>query len=120
MEGLRCSVKEMQEADRRAITGLGLPGCVLMYNAGKSITDVILARLPNAKLVGILAGKGNNAGDGFVISHLLAQKGVASRVICLSAHDQYVGDALIYLNLRANEHLPLLFPETPDAMIEAT
>jgi NAD(P)H-hydrate epimerase len=119
MAGFRCSVKQMQEADRRAITVLGVPGCVLMYNAGRSITDVILARYPQSKLVGVLAGKGNNAGDGFVISHLLAQSGVASRVICLSPRDQYVGDALIYLNLCANEHLPLLFPATPDAMIEA-
>jgi NAD(P)H-hydrate epimerase len=113
MEGLRCSVKEMQEADRRAITGLGLPGCVLMYNAGRSITDVILGRYPDAKLVGILAGKGNNAGDGFVIAHLLAQKGVASRVVCLSPRDQYVGDAQIYLNLCANERLPSSFPRRP-------
>lgn len=117
------SVKQMQEADRRAINTLGIPGCVLMYNAGKSVVDLILQRYAqpgSQKTVGILCGKGNNGGDGFVIAHLLSLAGVVVRVICLAQPDAYVGDALTYLNLCRREKLNVLFPTNQDEMVSLT
>jgi NAD(P)H-hydrate epimerase len=113
-----CSVKAMQEADRRAIQ-LGIPGCVLMYNAGKSVVDFILAQYADVHEFTILAGKGNNAGDGFVIAHLLVLAGRAVRVLCFSPQTSYVADALLYLNLCLKEKLRVEFPETQEQMVAA-
>ena len=115
-----CAVKAMQEADRRAIHELGIPGCVLMYNAGKSVVDFIHAKYPDAKTVGILCGKGNNGGDGFVIAHILSLSGVDVRVICLSQAEDYVGDALIYLKLCLKRRLNVAFPKTQEEMVALT
>jgi NAD(P)H-hydrate epimerase len=117
---MTCTVRQMQEADRRAITELGIPGCILMYNAGKSVSDFILSRYPSILDIGILAGKGNNAGDGFVIAHLLSLSGRRVRVVCLSPRDSYVGDARTFLNLCLTERLNVSFPETPELMVEST
>ena len=117
---LTSSVHQMQEADRRAIHELGIPGCVLMYNAGKTVVDYIEEKYKNAKNVGILCGKGNNAGDGFVIAHLLSLKGRSVRIVCLASPEQYVGDAAIYLKLCQNLHLNLIFPKDRNEAIQET
>ncbi|KAH0787129.1 NAD(P)H-hydrate epimerase [Histomonas meleagridis] len=115
-----CAVKTMQEADRRAIHELGIPGSVLMYNAGKTVADFIFQKYPTIKNVGILAGKGNNAGDGFVIAHILSLKGINVRIIALAQPDVYVGDALIYLNLCLKEKIDIRFPKETDEMVLLT
>ena len=71
---------EMRELDRRAIHELGVPEAVLMENAGAAVARVALSLLdaghpkqPHPRRVLLFAGKGNNAGDGFVAArHLLA------------------------------------------------
>ncbi|MEJ2700754.1 MAG: NAD(P)H-hydrate epimerase, partial [Desulfuromonadales bacterium] len=61
---------EMQELDRRTIEEVGIPGIVLMENAGRGAVDHLCRRFgdlfPGPVLV--LAGKGNNGGDGYVIA----------------------------------------------------
>jgi len=62
---------QLREIDRRAIEELGLPGAVLMENAGRGATEILLQQQP-VGIVAICCGKGNNGGDGFVIArHLL-------------------------------------------------
>ena len=61
--------------DRRAIE-LGVPGVVLMENAGLGLTRAVLAELPLGGRVAIVAGRGNNGGDGFVLARQLALRGV--------------------------------------------
>ena len=114
------AVEQMQEADRRAIHELGIPGTVLMYNAGKTVFDFIKSKYPSSKNVGILCGKGNNAGDGFVIAHLLSLSGVSVRVVCLAQESAYVNDALVFLKLCLNEMIDVRFPETQEKMVEET
>lgn len=48
------AVEQRQEADRRAINGLELTGCVLMYNAGKTVFNFIRQHYTNLQKVGIL------------------------------------------------------------------
>jgi NAD(P)H-hydrate epimerase len=70
MPAISLTRDESRELDRRAIEDLGIPGLVLMENAGRGCVDV-LERLGISGPVVILCGKGNNAGDGFVIARHL-------------------------------------------------
>jgi NAD(P)H-hydrate epimerase len=84
--------EECREIDRRAINEYGIPGLVLMENAGRGCVDV-LQRLGIAGPVVILCGKGNNAGDGFVIARHLAIRGYGCRVLLLCPPAELQGDA---------------------------
>ena len=96
---------QMQEMDRRTIEEFGIPGRVLMESAGRGATGFFLRRIyrRGAGSVGILAGKGNNGGDGFVIARYLAQRDIDVKVYLLGEADGVRGDAAANLNL-----LPLL------------
>lgn len=100
------TVSHMRELDRRAIEEYGIPGVVLMENAGLRAADLILAQccakgtLPSVLIV---CGRGNNGGDGFVIARHLLNNGVAVKTIVCANRDAVRGDALV--NLRILEHM---------------
>jgi hydroxyethylthiazole kinase-like uncharacterized protein yjeF len=81
---------EMAEADRRTIAG-GVPGIELMENAGRAVAD-LAATLPGRRVV-IVAGPGNNGGDGFVAARHLAERGYKVRVSFVGDRDRLKGDA---------------------------
>ena len=88
---LVCTARQMAEIDRETVAG-GVAGEVLMERAGEAITAVLLRRHgerpdPHATKVLIVCGKGNNGGDGLVISRLLAQRGWPVTVMLLAAKD---------------------------------
>jgi hydroxyethylthiazole kinase-like uncharacterized protein yjeF len=114
------SVKQMQEADKRAINVLGIPGCVLMYNAAKSVVDHINTKFPDATKFGILCGKGNNGGDGFAIAHILTIAGKKVDVVALAKEAEYVNDALLYLKLALKEGINVKFPTGIDECVKET
>ncbi|MBF0628083.1 MAG: NAD(P)H-hydrate dehydratase [Magnetococcales bacterium] len=89
---------QMREADRRTIEELGVPGCVLMENAGAAATERLQARLPEwrTRMVLILAGSGNNGGDGFVMARRLLQAGGQVTVVLLGRGESLRGDARIH------------------------
>jgi NAD(P)H-hydrate epimerase len=62
---------EVRELDRRAIDGFGVPGVVLMENAGRGCAELLMRLNPDRKPTVILCGPGNNGGDGFVIARHL-------------------------------------------------
>jgi len=66
---------EMREIDRQSIEGIGIPGIVLMENAGLKVAEKIKELVPKKAKVVILAGHGNNGGDGFVIARHLGNCG---------------------------------------------
>jgi NAD(P)H-hydrate epimerase len=87
----------MAEIDSRTIAEYGIAGLQLMEHAGSSCVDEIVACFPGAGRCVVLAGKGNNGGDGYVIARLLNLKGWYVKVICLAERDQISGDAALNL-----------------------
>ena len=88
------SNKEMAEADRLAIAG-GVPGIELMERAGAAVADAVIARHPAGSRVVIVAGPGNNGGDGFVAARLLAGRGYGVRVLLVGEAERLKGDAAL-------------------------
>jgi NAD(P)H-hydrate epimerase len=103
---------EVRAIDRRAIEELGLPGIVLMENAGRGATDVLVS-LGIAGTVLICAGKGNNAGDGFVIARHLEIRSVPVRVLLFCDPDQLQGDAAIAYGVLEKSGTPIHCLQTP-------
>jgi NAD(P)H-hydrate epimerase len=64
----------MRRADRHAIETLGLPGRLLMENAGRAIATAILGQFPGIRRPLFLCGSGNNGGDGFVVARILRER----------------------------------------------
>lgn len=73
------TAEEMGRADRLTIDG-GVPGAVLMENAGRGVADEVSARFPDAATVAVLCGPGNNGGDGFVAARHLMERGYGVRL----------------------------------------
>jgi NAD(P)H-hydrate epimerase len=86
--------EEMRSLDRQAIQEFGIPGLVLMENAGRGIAE-LLRSLGIHGPVAVCCGKGNNGGDGFVIARHLHNWGISVRVMLLVPPEQLTGDAAI-------------------------
>lgn len=102
---------EIREMDRQTIEDLGLPGVVLMENAGRAVTAAVLRELAavapgvGAGPVAILCGGGNNGGDGFVVARQLHQAGVRAAVYLAKEPAELKGDAAV--NLAVLRRLPV-------------
>ncbi len=83
---LLVSSQQAREIDARSIERFGVPGIALMESAGAAAARALLARWPRAALEGVcvLAGRGNNGGDGFVVARHLAGR-VRVRVLLVGA-----------------------------------
>ena len=109
----------MQLMDQRAIREIGVPGLTLMENAGRACVDAILENFGpgEGKTALIVAGKGNNGGDGFVIARMLRQKGWQAPVLLLAARDAVTGDAAENL-ARLEPGSVVCAPEGPSAHVQ--
>jgi len=96
---------QMRSVDRRTIEDFGVPGVVLMENAGRGAADILCAEYASLKPgpVLILCGKGNNGGDGYVVARYLCNRGWQVDTLVLAEPRQVAGDAGI--NLRALQSL---------------
>jgi NAD(P)H-hydrate epimerase len=96
----------IRDVDRRAIEEYGLPGVVLMENAGRGVAEMIVRlELPAPFL--ICCGKGNNAGDGFVIARHLDLMKLAVRVVLWSDPAALRGDAAINFAVIQRSGVPI-------------
>jgi ADP-dependent NAD(P)H-hydrate dehydratase / NAD(P)H-hydrate epimerase len=84
---------EMREIDRASTQKFGVPSLTLMENAGSAVAAFVLSRYPDAKRIGVVCGKGNNGGDGFVAARLLHAAGRNVQILLLAGPSEVRGDA---------------------------
>lgn len=82
-----------RELDRRAIADTGLPGYSLMCRAGQAAFALLRERWPEASRVLVLAGPGNNGGDGYVVAHLAHSMGMTVELLQVGDHGNLGGEA---------------------------
>ena len=87
------SAAEMREIDRVTSERFGVASLTLMENAGSAVARFVISEYPRAERIGVICGKGNNGGDGFVIARKLAEAGRAVRVLLLCDPAELRGDA---------------------------
>ena len=126
----------MRGFDRTAITSLGIPGLLLMENAGRAFVDELerTAGGVKGKRTVVVCGKGNNGGDGFVIARHIANRGGDVLVALLAGRRSVRGDAKTNLDaafrmsrLRASGlriaelrgNAPPALPGKPDIVVDA-
>jgi NAD(P)H-hydrate epimerase len=112
---------QMQAVDRQTIDEIGIPGVVLMENAGRGVADEIVQRFASEETPHalIMAGKGNNGGDGYVIARHLMDRGWAVQVMVLAERDSIKGDAEIHLVALENCNGRVTFVADSDALMES-
>ncbi|MGD0573042.1 MAG: NAD(P)H-hydrate epimerase [Sedimentisphaerales bacterium] len=125
--GQKCllmSRDEVRAFDAWAINELGIPGIVLMENAGRGCAQFIIEKLSKTKnpVVCIFCGTGNNGGDGFVIARHLFNAGIAVTAVICGNIDKIRGDAKINLDILTRlglkiERLDMKGAETIEAQI---
>jgi NAD(P)H-hydrate epimerase len=96
----------IRELDARAIKDFGVPGIILMENAGRGCAEFIANMQPEGKVV-ICCGKGNNGGDGLVIARHLDQLKIPFEVILFACPSEMSGDALTNFEIVANSNMPM-------------
>jgi len=101
------SAEDMRAADRRTADEFGVPLETLMENAGKAVAEFCIRNFAAAERVVVLAGKGNNGGDGFVAARLLAAAGRQVQVLLLGLTEDVRDEAR-----RALERLSSELPDT--------
>jgi len=85
--------EQVRRLDGLAIEELGIPGVVLMENAGRGAAEQVRGLLGDGRRVRIVCGGGNNGGDGFVIARHLHNAGVEVACWLLGSADDLGGDA---------------------------
>lgn len=97
------SAEQMRALDADTIKRLGIPGAVLMENAGRGVVSELWALHCQGVLdlyshqVVVVAGPGNNGGDGLVIARYLHNHGVAVRICLCAERERVRGDSLLHL-----------------------
>ena len=117
--------------DELAINRYGIPGMVLMENAGRGVAEFLTREGAGllstqtsedngpARQAAILCGKGNNAGDGFVIARHLEILGFASKVLLLAPPNEFQGDARQNFEILTHTNVPLVDLSSTDDLLAA-
>ncbi len=94
---------EMAALDGETIDRVGLPGLVLMENAARGCVRALMEHMGReaAEGVTVVAGPGNNGGDGHAVARMLANRGIPVEVLLLGDPRRVRGDARVNLDLLA-------------------
>ncbi len=112
---------QVREVDRRAIEDFGVPGVVLMENAGRNAARIIHALVDGgaassalheasaaSSSIAIVCGRGNNAGDGFVIARHLHNIGYRVDLFLAAPFESLAGDAAVNAAVVVRMKLPMI------------
>jgi NAD(P)H-hydrate epimerase len=93
--------EQVRAVDAWAIREIGVPGVVLMENAGRSCAELVMEKLANGRrpYVCIFCGTGNNGGDGCVIARHLLNAGLTVKTVLCGDREKVKGDARINLDI---------------------
>lgn len=113
MDSISLTRQQSRAIDAAAIHEYGIPGMVLMENAGRGVVELLLdwdrtLSGDSAPTVAILCGKGNNAGDGFVIARHLEIHHARPRVILLCPPEELSGDARENFEILRHTDVPII------------
>lgn len=106
MTGPVLTREQVRRVDQLAVTEYGMSGLVLMENAGRGTTDVLCGLGIGGPVV-VCCGRGNNAGDGFVIARHLDIRGHAARVLLWSDPAELAGDAAANYRILLKTDVPV-------------
>jgi NAD(P)H-hydrate epimerase len=106
------TAQEMREIERRAMEETGIPGVVLMENAGRAIAEIARSWLrrnaaPDSE-IGVFCGGGNNGGDGLVAARHLFNSGYDVTVVMTESADRLKGDALTNYRIVTGMGIPVM------------
>src|ERR1043166_7095037 len=95
------TVEQIRDLDRRAMEQGGMPGVVLMENAGRAVVEVMAQEYGplRGKDILVFCGTGNNGGDGFVIARHLELAGATVFPILVGSPESLKGDALVHKSI---------------------
>jgi NAD(P)H-hydrate epimerase len=104
------TAKEMQAIDKTSIEEFGIPDLVLMENAGIAVTSCLREKFPDLKekKVLVIAGKGNNGGDGFVVARQLFNIGINVQILLIGKVSSLKGSARVNADIAKNIGIQLL------------
>ncbi|MCE5334161.1 MAG: NAD(P)H-hydrate dehydratase [Desulfobacteraceae bacterium] len=107
---LLLTAQEMASLDQKTIREIGIPGIVLMENASRGAADFFLRMIPDLldRRIIIVAGSGNNAGDGFVLARIFHCRGAQVEVVCLRSPEKLAGDALTNFEILRRLSVPTI------------
>jgi NAD(P)H-hydrate epimerase len=111
------TAQEMAQIDQFTIKTIGIPGIVLMENAARGACQFFEEVLPDLlrRRIGVVAGPGNNGGDGFAIARILFGKGADVKVFCVKTPQYFSEDALINYEILKKLGVPIYFIDDPDS-----
>jgi len=98
------TASQSRSLDAYALNGLGIPGLVLMENAGRGLAELLLAQKPTS--VAVVAGRGNNGGDGLVIARHLDGAGIPVRVLLLADPQKLSPDCATNWDIVCRSQIP--------------
>ena len=116
------TAEEMREFDSVTIQEYGIPGIVLMENAGRSTFELLNELLEDDQgdvNISVVAGPGNNGGDGYVIARYLVNRGVEVDTFILSPREKIRGDAKANLDILEKIGARIWEIETVDELDQA-
>ena len=87
------TAKSVRQLDALALQAQDIPSITLMKRAGRAAFNELLAEWGTPEHVTVFCGAGNNAGDGYIVAALAADKGIPVRVVELSAIEKLSADA---------------------------
>ena len=105
-----CTAEEMRRLDHKTIHECGIPGVVLMENAGRGAAVLVRKYMGDlyGRRVAVICGRGNNGGDGFVMGRIFYGWGASVRFFLLGRMDQVQGDARVNLQAALNMGLEVV------------